>query len=287
MARLTDAVLGDKGYGKGAQAPMLNLLHGAQGGSLTNVAEYISNAPYVSCNLIARLIEAPRGFRDLPDPDRWVEALKTLVELHPRVIDGLKMGIEGDFSEIAFGGAGEVQQTIKNATRQRSEPVFTYDEKYGRPIWNFFNGWFRNLIMDPETKYPAVVSNNIAGLTDLLPDYRAATMLFFEPDPTHTKVMKAWLITNMMPKADGETDGKRDLTAEGETQEHQIGFTGIQQVGVGVNQFAQKILDSMNLTGLNPNLKPAFINAITADVKAGASGFAETLSAASKAAIRT
>jgi hypothetical protein len=287
MARATDTILGNKGYGVGANAPMVNLVHGAQFGSMNNVAEYINNAPYVSCNVIARLIEAPRGFRNLPNPDTWVESLKSLIELHPRVIDGLKMGIEWDFDEKAFGGAGEVQQTPKNATRQRSEPVFTYDEKYGRPIYNFYSGWGRNLILDPDTKYPAVVANGSDAPTDLLPDFRAATVLFFEPDPTHTKVLKAWLITNMMPKSDGETDGKRDITAEGETQETQIGFTGIQQVGIGVIQFAQRVLDSMNLTGLNPNLRPAFVNAITADVKAGAAGFAETLAAAAKAQIRT
>lgn len=287
MARATDAILGDKGYGVGAQAPMLNLLHGGQFGSMTNIGEYISNTPYVSCNLIAKLIEAPRGFRNLEDPARWNEALKTLIELHPRTIEGLKMGIEWDYSETAFGGAGEMQQTPRNATRPRSEPVFTYDEKYGLPIWRFFNTWGRMLVMDPESKYPGVVSLGSDKPSDLLPDYRAATVLFFEPDPTHTFIQKAWLITNMMPKSDGDLDGKRDMTAEGETKEVQITFTGIQQVGLGVDQMAQKILDSMNLTGLNPNLKPAFINAITADVKAGASGFSETLASASKAAVRT
>lgn len=284
MARPTDSILGDRGYGKTKGAPMVNLTHGAQHGLMTNLGSYINNAPYVTGRLLARLIEAPRGFRDLPDSDVWIGHLKNLIELHPRVISGLNQGLQVEYVDQTFGGSGEVQQTVSNATRTRSEPAFTYDEKYGMPIWNFYNGWIRNLIMDPETKFPAVVAS---GRTpDLLPDYRAATVCFFEVDPTFTKIQKAWLITNMMPKSDGTNEGRFEQAAAGQQVEQQIDFTGIQQVGTGVDQLAQSILDSMNITGLNPNLKPAFISKIDADIRAADGGVKEALDEAARVAIR-
>lgn len=287
MQRLTDGIMAsDKAYGKGAQAAMVNLKHGAQFGPMTNIGQYIYNAPYVKQNLIVKVMDAPRGFSDLEDETLWIENLKALLEIHPRLVDGLNSGIENEFAEQAVGGAGAVQHTPTNAKVTQSEPSFTWDEKYGRPIHRFFKGWSRQLIMDPETKFPAIISSGVE-IQDLLPDYRAATVLFFEPDPTHTKVMEAWLITNMMPKADGETTGKRDLTSELETPEIQIQFTGLQSTGDAIVALAQKVLDGMNLTGLNSNLKPAFMTAISADVKAGSSGYAESMASAAKAAVRT
>ena len=286
MGRLTDGIMpADKAYGAGATAPMTNLKYGGQWGPMTNVGQYIYNAPYVQQNLIIKVIEVPRGFSDLEDSSIWTENLKALIELHARTVDGFNMGLEVDYSEQASGGAGEVQQTPTNSKRTRSEPSFTWDEKYGRPIHRLMNGWVRNLIMDPETKMPAVVANGKPP-EDLLPDYRAMTILAFEPDPTMTKVMKAWLVTNMMPKTDGDSTGKRDLNSELETPEIQIQFTALQAVGAGVDAMAQKILDGMNLSGLNSHLKPAFVTSISADVKAGASGYSESLAAAAKAAVR-
>jgi hypothetical protein len=285
--RPTDSILGTgKAYGQGKQAPMVNLTHGAQNGLMTNHGTYVNNAPYVTGRLLARLIEAPRGFRDLPNPDVWVGHLKNLIELHPRIITGLNMRTDVDYAEQVFGGSGEMQQTPQNVTRVRSEPEFTYDEKYGMPIWNFYNGWIRNLIGDPESKFPAVVTQGRA--TDFLPDYRAATVLFFEPDPTFRSVQngRAWLITNMMPKTDGTNEARFEQAAAGQPVEHTIGFTGIQQVGLAVEQMAQEMLDSMNITGLNPNLKPAFLSRIDADIRSAEGGIKESLDSAARVAIR-
>jgi hypothetical protein len=51
--------------------------------------QYISNQSYVSRNLICILIEAPLGFKDLPNPEYWIETLRSLVELHAVSIEGL------------------------------------------------------------------------------------------------------------------------------------------------------------------------------------------------------
>lgn len=286
MTRLTDTLIASgKAFSQGKQTPMVDPQHGAQQGYQTDFSAYVSNSAYVKRNLIALLVEAPRGFQDLDDPDRYVNTLKALVELHARTIDGLNATLTVDFVENAVGGAGEVQQDVGNVTRARSEPVFTWTEKYGKPVQSFLESWIINLIMEPGNKVPAVVTRGTRRPTDLLPDYNSMTVMFIEPDPTHTKVQTAWLCTNMKPNGAGDKTGRRDLTAGGESLDISVTFSALTQVGVGVDKFAQQLLDELNLTGSNPNLRPAFVDSIEADVKRGESGYINQVNNASKTAV--
>lgn len=285
MSRLANTIMENRAFNKHGTAAMVNPTQGGQFGHAPEYQSYVSSAAYVGRNLIAILIDAPRGFQDLEDPQHWVSTLKNLVELSAKSIDGLKGTLSVEHIETPFGGAGEVQQDISNVTRERSAPVFTWTEKYGKAVSAFLNGWVLNLIMDPETKYPRVVKNAKKPV-DLLPDYTGMTVLFLEPDPTHTKVITAWLSTNMRPTGQvAEISGKRDLTAPGEGKEYPVEFTALTQVGEGVNRFAQEMLDLMTLTGANPNLREAFVSTIDADVKAGDNGYAEQIDTAARSTI--
>ena len=284
--RAKDAILSGSAHAVGQQAPMLDLKNGGQMGFQPDYPGFVSNAAYVSRNLICFLVQAPRGFQDLDNPAKLVATLKALVELHPKSIDGLQSTLEVEWAESPFGGAGEMQQDVSNVTRARSTPNFTWTEKYGKPINAFLEYWIVNLLMDPNSKYPGVVSRGSRQPTDLLPDYVGATMLFVEPDPTHTKVQTAWLCTNMMPRSGGEVTGRRDITAGGETKDYSIEFSAITQVGAGVDKFAQQMLDDLVLSGVNPNLRPALVDTISADVKAGEAGYANQLANASRTQVR-
>ncbi len=266
MARLNEAIL-NNAYARG-KSTMTDLSYGGMNGYAPNLAEFVSNQNYVRKQLVCLLIEAPRGFQLLPEPQYWVSALKTLVELHPLSIDGFQSGLEVAVSETAVSGGGEMQQDPINVTRARSTPSFNFVDKYGRPIQNFLHEWIVNLIGDPDSKVPAIATIGGQRPTDLLADMYSATMLFYEPDPSHTKVHKAWLTANMFPKGTGEVVGKRDLTTDAETSQFTIDFTGISQTGPGVLAFAQKILDNTNMQYANPNLRPAFVQNIAADVSA-------------------
>src|SRR5690606_36297030 len=118
-------------------------------------------------------------------------------------------------------------------------------------------------LMDPLSKYPAI-NAVVEDLPDWLPDMQSMTVLFFEPDPTHTRVVNAWLTTNMQPKSDGPNEGRKDLTAPGDLLTLSIEFTGVTQSNYGVRLFAQRLLDEMNMTGMNPNTIPAFSQQISA-----------------------
>jgi len=94
------------------------------------------NQAYVSRPVVCILLEAPKMFSVMPDSQKWISSLKALFELHARSIDGLNAGIKVDTEEHPVGGAGEQQQEIVNVTRERTQPKFTFIEKYGRPDSN-------------------------------------------------------------------------------------------------------------------------------------------------------
>lgn len=282
--RLQDTILAGQAYTRGRTAPMVNLAQGGQFGFQTNIPAYISNTAYVRRNMIVKVLEGPRGFQDLPEPALWYAALKTLIELEPKSVEGLQMGLTVSVAETAFGGAGEMQEDPTNVERQRSNPSFSYTERYGRSINLFFSQWITELIMDPTTKFPGVVTRGKRP-ADLLPDYYSMTVLFIETDPTGLYVDKAWLCTNMYPKSDGPVEGRRDQTSAGSTVEMSIEFTALSQVGIGVNQLAQRFLNEMTLTGNSPNVRPAFIDKVSSDILASSNGYAERIAQTGRSAV--
>lgn len=285
MTRLKNAIEDSRGVAEGRQAPMVNVDRGGQNGWMTDYQAVVSSASYVRQNLIAIVLEAPRGFENLNNPDRWKATLKAMFELHAQRIEGLNSTLTAEFSETALGGAGERMQNVTNVTRQPSEPQITLPDKYGKPFSVFLRGWITNLLMDPDTKHAGVVTGDNVP-EDLLPDVTGATVLFIEPDPTMTKVVEAWLCTNMMPQGSGDIIGVRDKTAALEVPELAVTFTAITDVGEGVELLAQEKLDEINLQNANPNLAPAFVQDREADLKDNEGGYAEQADAAARAAIR-
>lgn len=287
MSRVDKAILeSGTAYATGHQAPMLDLQFGGQMGYAPDLSEWVSNQSYVRRNLICMLIEAPKAFSLLPNPTQWVATLRSLVELHPISIDGLNAGLDVEFAESPVGGAGQMQHDFTDVKEAVSNVTFKWKEKYGMPVANFLRGWIINLMMDPNSKFANIATITGKAPTDMLADQYAATMLFFEPDPTHTKIVKSWLVTNMMPKKTGDIVGRRDLTAAGEQTEYDIEFTGIAQFSLGVDAFAQKMLDGISLTGANPYMRDAFIKNISADVLATKKSYSDGVSTLAATAIR-
>ena len=273
MTRLTDTLLqNNAAYIAGKQAPVVDLRNGGQMGYSPVYAEWVSNAKYIRKNLICILVEAPTGFEYLDPSGTMTSTLKALVELHAMSVEGLNAKLTVETAENPFGGGGQVQEDPTDVKEERPNISFKFEEKYGMPIFNFFRYWITGLIMDPQTKV-ATIATLPNRPADLLPDRYTATMLFIEPDPVHNKVVKSWLVTNMMPKDTGDAIGRRELTAAGEQTTYDIQFTGIAQYSTGVDSFAQRILDSLSITGANPQRRAAFLDGISADVAAGIKGY--------------
>lgn len=277
------------GYGRLRHAPMLNLVHSGSNGISLDYPNYISNTQYLRRNLILRLVSSPRGFDLLDEPERWHEALKSLIETIPQSVTGFNNQLEVDVQGTTFGGAGEIQEAYSNVTRSRVEPVFNYVEKYGRPIATFFERWVTELGMDPNTKYPNVITREASRgrIIDLLPDFTSATILAFEADPTFTKIDKAWLVADFKPKGSlAPAEGVRDIHNAHEQVEFPINFTGVAQVGAGVDRFAQQVLDSMDLRGVNMMRRESFTNDISGTVRDLGYGIKEQLERAAREQVR-
>lgn len=285
--RVANAILQQgTGITGGKNAPMVDLQTGGQLGFAPDLASWVSNQAYTRRNVFCLLVEAPKGFNYMQDPATMIGILRSLVELHPLSIDGLNAGLEVEFGASSpVGGSGQVQEDFTDVKEVVSKPVFRWSEKYGMPIATFFRKWITDLMMDPNSKVA-----NIATLatkpTDMLSDMTSATMIFIEPDPTFTKVVKSWLCTNMMPSGTGEITGKRDLTQANEPVTYDITFTAITQFGTGVDAFAQQLLSAISLTGANPQNRPAFINAINADILATKASFANNIAGQAAASLK-
>lgn len=287
MARHTDDILGNRGFVNDTTAPqMVDPTYGGTMGPMPDYLHYVAAAPYVRRNLIARMLEAPRGFDNLPDADKRREVLKAIVELHPTSITGFNSQLSVENRDTPYGAAGEILQAPADVKRERPNPTFNFTERYGRPLSRFFDDWIVNLIMDPETKYPSVLTYQIGDApADLLPDYIGMTCIFFEPDPTMRKIDKAWLCTNMWPLQGAPAEAQRNMTTGGESLEFSINFTSLAMVGIGVNQIAQILLNDMTLTGTNPYQRPAFVKEVQGAVQSGVMGYQEQLEAAAKVAV--
>lgn len=274
MSRVAEAILQNgKAFSAGHQNPMVDLQYGGQMGYAPDLTEWVSNQAYVRRNLICLLVEAPKGFNLLPNPEQWVATLRALVELHPISIEGLNATLTVETTETPVGGAGQMHEDFVDVKEERSQPTFKWNEKYGMPVASFLRGWITHLMMDPATKFANVSTFNGRRPSDMLADMYSMTCAFIEPDPTHTKVVKSWLVTNMWPKGTGEITGRRDLTAQGESVSYDVQFTGISQFGVGVDAFAQRLLDGINITGANPYNRNAFVDKISAEVTSARKGY--------------
>ena len=267
MSRISDALISGA-YNLNNERPVLNLTHGGQQGWAPNLTEWVSNQAYVSRPLICIVLEVPKFMTILPNSTQWISSFKSLFETHARTIDGLNETLTVDTDEHPIGGAGEMQEEITDVKRERSVPRFTFIEKYGRPIQSLHDFWIRYGGMDPNTKFSLLGTLGNGQVTDWLADWYTASMLFFEPDPIHKKINKAWVVSNMFPKGTGDITSKRDLTTGQEILTLDIEYTAISQVGYGVKQFAQQILDNINITNADPYMMPSFITNVSSDVDA-------------------
>ena len=277
MSRTNDVFLAqNQAYARGASNLVSNLELGGQMGYAPDLTSWVNNQAYVRRNLIALLVEPPTAFLSLPDSQKWIGTLRALVEQQALSITGLNVALNVETSDSnPVGGGGQVQEEFINVTRARSTPTFRWNERYGMPIYRFFNWWISYCMMDPETKVAGI--NTVPGnaVPDMLADRYSMTVAFIEPDPTHTKVVRSWLCTNMFPnRGINEMAGQRELTAAGEILTHDIEFSALTQQGEGVNAMCQTLLNAISITNANPQLRQAFVQSISSEVLATSTGYA-------------
>jgi hypothetical protein len=275
MSRLTGTTT-KEAYASGTgQGPTLNLGLGGQHGWAPNLTEWINNQAYVSRPAYCLVVEAPQMFQHMPNSAAWVTAFKSLFELHAYSFEGLNAELKVETDTHDIGGAGEKQHEVVNVTRETSTPKFSFIEKYGRPIQTLHEYWIRYGLMDPDTKFALLGTRGEAAVTDMLASWYSATLLFIVPDPLHKTVDRAWLTSNVFPMSAGANTAKRDLKTGQEILTLDIEYAGFSQYGLGVNAFAQTLLDAtnVNLKNADPFMRGAFQKALDSNVTAAAKGY--------------
>ena len=284
MTRLKGTILGNQvAFAKGRQAPMVDPSMGGQFGAMPDLTTINSDAPQIKQHGLWILLDAPRGFADLDNPDKWRASLKALMEVHPKSISGFRSTLNAEYYQKPIGGTGENLHAPSDMKRDVSAPTWSWIELYGYAINTFLEGWMIELIMDPATKKPGVIARGKASPTDMLPDYWGASGIFIEPDATGKYAAKAYLSTGMGPKVGGESESGRDLNSPQEGVEYSVEFTATTQVGKGVLRLAQKLLDEIQYAGANSYNQEAFSTGVSADVAAAnGNGYREKLADAAK-----
>lgn len=283
MSRLSNTIMPDVSFNKdtGLFVPQVDLAVSGQFGYQPDGAKYVNNAGYRPQRIIPILIEAPRGFQFAPNPDKSIAVLKQLMETQSKNITGLRSGLNVEWAERAIDGSGRMQRDPTNITEEISNPNHTWDERYGRPVHNFWKWYIRTFIGDPVTNQPGIM--NLPGdlkPTDHLPDLYTFTMLYIQPDPLRTKVEEAWLQIGMSPNTSGVLESQFDVTAGSDVPEIAIEFGGVPYSTLGVLNFAQSILDGINYVGAGPLQRPNFLDGIEANIGSAEGGFQEDITAA-------
>lgn len=249
---------GTKPQAYSGRTKTLNLAKGGQFGYAPDRKNWLNNQAYVRRNARAILLSPPKLFESLDNSSVWIQALKALVEIHPKTISGFDFGLTLNVATHPLGAGGQLQHEPTKAVRAESAPAFSYQSKAGRPEQRFFKAWIE-MILDPDTTYSsALYRQDIRNRTDInegnfFADQYAATILVFEPNQSMTHVEKAAIVHNFYPLTTGpiilESNPVDDLALE----ELQINFAGIVDPCEGAVSLAQSILDSLRTTVLGAN----------------------------------
>lgn len=224
-----------------------------------DISEWIINEPYVPRNVICFLI---RGFQ-APNPEDQefvTQSLRSAFELQAIAITGLTSG---------FG----------HETMPKNNVEFTFHERYGRPFDKLFEYWFiehaRHLHSQREASYRHMNTLTTGG-NDREQTHVASSvdLVFVEPDPTHCRVMKAWVAMHALPLHYSGIVSKRDIgglpskpSAFPKFRNRRKNPSVVKPVpvrlaldadwytGAPIERFAQLLVDRVNIQAADPRMR--------------------------------
>lgn len=264
------------GHMKGSKAFGVDASRGGQFGFMIDIGNYINNTPYTGNHVIPVLMQYPKAY-DLFDKDTrdvLVRMLKSLIEVNAKSITGLRSTLATEWMSVEVGGAGEIQQELTNVTRERAAPNYVWHEVEGCVIGRFWEWNIETLGMDANSKYPNIIAEGF-NITTLLADMTRFVTLYIEPDRTGQYCVDAYLCANMFPMSAGDRESLRELTSAKQGRDITIEFTALTQRGYGVINLGQEFLNAINYTGANPQMQPAAVDVVDANIQAMKSGYTD------------
>lgn len=215
----------------------------------TTYENYLANTPYVSQDVIAKVLTTPKFFELMPQKDMLRKIWVSLFEEHPKSITGFNSTLNVETDEVEIGGTNEFLQTPKDVKRSRTTVTLEIPEKMNKAVTKFIDMCIRYGIKDPVVKRPLAAQyvSNISSISGgWTPDYYSGSVMYFEPDVTRLAVVDAWLQVQVFMKTTGDRTGKRNLSAGGDSVSLSIETAGITMVGENVIEFAQTLLPNIN-----------------------------------------
>ena len=239
---------------KGGQFGFLPMIGGID--NEKNISEYMYNQSYLRKDLIAIVLDTPKVFDYLPNPDNWRKAIKAFFEVHAKTIDGIDSSLTVDTNEKETGLSGGKFKEPTNVTRADTNVSIGITEKYGIPFEILLDVWIRYGIMDPDTKSP--LATTLPGMEDVniySPEFWTCTVLFIEPDVLLRKATHGWFVGNLFPTSNPDIVGKKDKTAGRELKDMtvEMGGLAIPSTNKRVMDLANTVLDSLKLYTRTPD----------------------------------
>ena len=217
-----------------------------------NIEEWISKQDYVPHNLIAIVMRNFEGERHAQrdEVEMMAMSVKNVIETHPLSVVGFRSGLEVDIE------SGEV-------TTLGSAPVFYFrcGEIYGRPIEALMRKWITDDVAPLYKDREALGEDFEAELRKVSID-----VMFIEPDPTHTVVVRAWSCENFHPTGVRGEAGERDFMRAGVRGRVVVRFKAAIKQDEAVFAQAHSLLNGVILASANPHEAKAFVNVVAADL---------------------
>lgn len=247
--------------------PTIDIRHGGQWGALpliggiendVSINEWMHEQQYMKRDVIPVVISVPKLFELLPNADAWKQAVKAMVEVHAKTIEGLNSSLTVATSEHDLGLSGAKYKEVTDVTRESTDITITVEEKNGNPFEILLDVWIRYGLLDPDLKAPLITR---IVEEDKLPstwsaEWTTMSVLFIEPDILLRKPVHAWLVSNLFPTSNPDITGKKDKQAGRETKSMSINLGGfaIPHTNKRVMKLASTVLNNLKLWSLDPEM---------------------------------
>lgn len=236
------------------QARMINVAHKGFEGILpaigaiidgTTYEAHLSNALYVSQNIIAKVLTTPDAYNYIPQGKHWRDIAVSLIEEHAKTITGFNNTVTVDTDSSDIGATGEQQESIKKTNKAKTTLTFEIPEKFHKTVSKFLSLNIFYTMKDYVTERP-LASDYISSLDEIgggwTPNMYSFSIIFIEPDVTRLGVVDAWLAVQFFFKGSGDRTAKKNLSNGGETVTLNIETAGIYMSTDRVFELAEKIL---------------------------------------------
>jgi hypothetical protein len=268
---LKDATISGRTFthiGDEEAAPMSNAIYGGQFGFSTEIgkidtdgirrAEFISSQAHVPRDMIVYLIKYPLFFDLMPDPQFLKDNWKAIIEEHSENITGIDTEVTVETEDNELGGSNSIYlDEVVGSVIARSQPVYEFTEKLGRPIGRFLKEYIMYGILDPYTRVALIGSISPAAREYFKHnlytiDFYSFMALYVEPDTTCSHVVDAALHIAAYPKNSGEGTMTKNKQTSKTIQKLSINMAGPCITGRGIHAFAQKRLDEQGVRNTEP-----------------------------------